>query len=89
MLARACLLAWAISLPLSAGAASLDPAGSAPPRLTGPREPAQDLELPRFRWGLPESPFPLMEAERKLFGFHFEFEFGGGDTPPRRQPLLR
>ena len=63
---------------------------------TPPAEPRQDVVtqyVPRatwresepghFRWGIPESPFPLMEAERKLVGFHIEFSFGGGDEPRR------
>jgi hypothetical protein len=47
------------------------------------REPVQPL----FRWGVPDSPFPLMEAERKLLGFHLEFKFGGSEVRRRDRPL--
>jgi hypothetical protein len=39
--------------------------------------PRRRIPLPELRWGVPVSPFPALEAERHLFGFHLHFDFGG------------
>jgi hypothetical protein len=92
MSARALLVGLAAAL-LATASASADSGFGAPEMHaasmaahTTPRPVVRYREepaSPRFRWGIPEAQFPVMEAERKLFGFHFEFVFGGKDTPPR------
>jgi hypothetical protein len=91
MFARALLLAAGAAILLSARAAGAGPEAprerdeSAAPQPVRRVDPGADRP---FRWGIPESPFPLLEEERKLFGFHFHFEFGRGE-PPRRGPRVR
>lgn len=80
-------LAAALLVAASASAEEADAAPVAPRQetLTGraPRAVWREPAPGHFRWGIPESPFPLMEAERKLVGFHLEFEFGGGGEAGR------
>jgi hypothetical protein len=90
MSVRAFLVGLAASLLVAASALAAEEAGNpAVPANHGASRIAaarggQDEPAPaRWRWGIPEWPFPVMEAERKLVGFHFEFEFGGG-SPARR-----
>lgn len=93
MPARVFLIGLAAALLIAASASAEDPAK--PPASPSrdevmeyvPRTMRHEPEPGHFRWGIPESPFPLMEAERKLVGFHLEFQFGGGDQP--RRGLLR
>jgi len=85
---RALLVGLAAGLLFAARApADQARAASAAPRREAARE-AEHWSEPRppqarFRWGIPETPFRPMEEERKLFGFHFEFEWGGVDSPAR------
>jgi hypothetical protein len=91
MWVRALLLVAGAALLLSARAAGAE---SEVPRERDPGAAPQPVrhfdpgaDRP-FRWGIPESPFPMLEEERKLFGFHFHFEFGRGE-PPRRGARVR
>jgi hypothetical protein len=86
MFARACLLAVGASWVLAASAAAEAPASPEEAAVTreATRQPGRpDLVQRRFHWGIPESPFPALEAERKLIGFHLRFEFGHSDAPRR------
>jgi hypothetical protein len=93
MPARVFLIGLAAALLVAASAPAeepdVSPAAPRPEALTGraPRAAWREPAPGHFRWGIPESPFPLMEAERKLVGFHIEFEFGGGSEA--RRSLVR
>jgi hypothetical protein len=83
---RALALGLVVPLLAASGAAAGDV--PSPDELRPEKRPAErEPLLPRFRWGIPDSPFPLMEAERKLFGFHLEFKFGSGEARRRDRPI--
>ena len=95
MRTRSCILAAGTSLLLAVSAAAAEPDT---PDSAGPEAPLRDPVSrfgraepvhPRFHWGIPVSPFPELEAERKIFGFHLEFEFGHSQTRPRQGYRLR
>lgn len=88
MFARACLLAVGTALLLPAGAAGEEAEARPAQDATASREAApqhgdSEAARPLLHWGIPESPFPVLEEERKLFGFHFRFEFGRSEAPRR------
>jgi len=85
---RACPLAIGVLLFLGAGAAAAGPAGDGAGTMAAQEQRplwrrAHDDDRPRFLWGIGEWPQPTLEAERRLFGFRFEFPLGAADAPVR------
>jgi hypothetical protein len=82
MLAHACrVAAVALCLATSSAAAEREfppqSRSEAPARDEETAAPRRRIPMPELRWGVPVSPFPALEAERHLFGFHLHFDFGG------------